>query len=104
MSDTPPSRINIKTQRSGTPPDNDWEKRLSPEEASWCLRQIELYCEGLYCVDSIRAAKIWKSSQMRRFRRIESSGCCGSTNFVAKRWNDRHSRQDIYLLGFNHSH
>lgn len=98
-------KLDVKKPRGpSTPPDNDWETRLTAEEAAWCFDQMTRHSEGLYCVDNHRAAKIWKSSQMRRFRRLESYGCCGSTNFVAKRWNSETNRYDIYLLGYNHGH
>ena len=57
-----------------------------------------------HCVDNFRAARMWISSQRRRFRRDRENGCCGSYDFVVKRWSFAKMRFDIYLLGFNYGH
>lgn len=56
------------------------------------------------CVNNYRAARMWKSAQRRRFRRQEVMGCCGSINWIAKRWSWSKLRWDLYLLGFNFGH
>ena len=101
----PPPRPVVKVPRGpSTPPNLDWERGMTPWEAKWCRQQIELRAKGLYCVDNYRAAQIWKSSQRRRFRKIEDLGCCGSDNWVERRWSISKGRWDYYLLGFNHGH
>lgn len=86
-------------------PDNNWEGRMSPEEVAWVWDQFSLHpLANEPCRDNFRAARVWKSSDMRRFRRMESSGCCGSVSWVAKRWNWKKLRRDVFLLGFNFGH
>lgn len=93
-----------------TEPDDNWESRMTPEEAQWCLENLRSEAckkaddgDPYYdCVDSFRAAQAWKSSQVRRFKRIRS--CCGSKEWVAYRWNWRKFRFDKYILGFNYGH
>ena len=93
-----------------TPPDHDWEKRMTPTEREWCLDQIykkldERTEDGwkVYdCADSFRAARAWKGSQVKRFKRIRS--CCGSAEWVAYKWNWIKFRLDKYILGFNYGH
>lgn len=83
---------------------------MSPDEARWCLTQIrrkvnEKDSDGnpIYdCADSFRAAQVWKSSQVRRFKRIRS--CCGCKEWIAHRWNEAKGRLDRYVLGFNYGH
>jgi hypothetical protein len=88
-----------------TPPDNNWESRMTPAECQWCWNRIsDKLNEQDYgkCVDSFRAARAWKGSQVKRFKRIRS--CCGSEEWVAYRWNWRKFRFDKYILGFNYGH
>jgi hypothetical protein len=92
------------------PPDDNWEARFSPAESNWCLRQLfreaskkdEDGNDFYSCVDSLRAARAWKSSDIRRFKRIRS--CCGSMEWVAFRWNWSKLRFDKFILGFNFGH
>ena len=93
--------------KHSTEPDDDWESRMEPWEVRWCWDQIEhefAHYDFGSCIDNYRAARMWVSSQRRRFRRMRLKGCCGSHNFVAKRWNGRKLRFDLYLLGFNYGH
>ena len=92
-------------QAMSTPPKN-WEETMTPKEVAWCERAIGLMVESFKepCVDNWRAARIWKSSQRRRFRKQERSGCCGSYSWIAHRWSQEKRRYDIYLLGFNFGH
>jgi hypothetical protein len=86
-------------------PDNDWEVRMDyPGELAWIWDELNHGRGDEPCVDNFRAARIWVSSQRRRFRRMEADGCCGSSSWVAKRWNWRKLRFDIYMLGFNFGH
>ncbi len=90
----------------GTPPDNNWESKMSKEERDFCWRKIRKYitANDLSCADNFRAARMWKSSDRRRFKRLRDSGCCGSANFVALRWSWTKMRFDVYLLGLNYGH
>ncbi len=90
-----------------------WEDTMTPREVRWCKRQIincatEIYWNSDYeeyaiCYPSIsnrRAARLWKSSQVRRFKKLR--GDYGSKEWVAYRWSWRKLRFDKYLLGFNY--
>lgn len=103
----PPAPVlpKVKVPRGpSTPPDDNWETRMSKDELRWIWDQFKLASKGLYCIDTHRAARIWKSSDKRRYNRIKDYGCCGSQDFIAKRWNPDKGRHDIFLLGFNHGH
>lgn len=103
----PPAPVlpKVKVPRGpSTPPDDEWEKRMTRYELLWIEDQFKLASKGLYCVDNYRAARVWKSSDKRRYNRIKDYGCCGSQDFIAKRWNQEKGRHDIFLLGFNHGH
>lgn len=87
-----------------------WEETMEPWEVRWCRDQIHKvlsqktedgYDLFMYA-DSFRAARMWKSSQMRRFRKART--CCGSHEWVVTRWSWRKLRFDKYLLGFNFGH
>jgi hypothetical protein len=90
----------------------DWEATMDPDEVKWCWLQIhdrakmidEENGEKIYgeCLDGFRAARMWKSSQRRRFVRLRT--CCGSCEWVKKRWSWRKVRWDYYWLGFNYGH
>ena len=56
------------------------------------------------CIDNYRAARIWKSSQRRRYFKQQSKGCCGFFDTIVQRWNPEKNRFDIYLIGFNYGH
>ena len=81
-----------------------WEETMTPDEVQWCLGElIAMDKEVDYpCTDSYRAARIWKSSQVRRFKRLRT--CCGSHEWTSKRWNWGKLRFDKYLFGFNYGH
>ena len=89
-------------------PGTDWRATMAPDEVAWCDEQISLVLaaggDEYDCVDNWRAARAWKSSQVRRFRRDARSGCCGSLEWIALRWSWRKLRWDRYLLGFNYGH
>lgn len=94
----------------------EWEETMTPEEVSFCKREIsnEMYRKYydedhkewflVYggCTGNCRAARLWKSSQVRRFRKLRS--CCGSKEWVVTRWSWKKFRFDKYLLGFNYGH
>ena len=77
---------------------------MSKDELLWIWDQFELASHGLFCIDNYRAARMWKSTDKRRYHRIKDYGCCGSQDFIAKRWNPDKGRHDLFLLGFNHGH
>ncbi len=79
---------------------------MTPSEVSFCLSMIDFYVahEGLDCVDNYRAARMWKSAQVRRFRKLEEKGCCGSATWIVSRFNWKKFRFDKYLIGCNYGH
>ena len=83
---------------------DDWEQTMTREEVDWCWKRINAeLADGYYsCADSCRAARAWKGSQVKRFKRLRS--CCGSKEWVAYRWSWKKMRHDKYILGFNFGH
>jgi hypothetical protein len=83
-----------------------WEETMDADEVRFCEQAIaeEVRRIGAYFVDNHRAARMWKSSQRKRFRKQREQGCCGSHDFVAQRWSPEKNRHDLYLLGFNYGH
>jgi hypothetical protein len=82
---------------------------MAPDELAWLeeeFTRVELAfdADGEACRDNHRAARVWKSSQMRRFVKQRNTGCCGSHEWVARRWSWPKLRWDLYLLGFNYGH
>lgn len=84
----------------------EWEETMDDEEVAFCMREIykEIDRVGADNPDNFRAARMWKSSQRRRYSKQRSHGCCGFHDFVAKRWSAAKGRHDLYLLGFNYGH
>ncbi|RQR87750.1 MULTISPECIES: hypothetical protein [unclassified Burkholderia] len=83
-----------------------WEETMDSDEVAFCMAAIdrEICAIGADFPDNFRAARMWKSSQRRRFSKQRNRGCCGSHDFVAKRWSWSKMRYDLYLLGFNYGH
>lgn len=85
----------------------NWEDTMTHDEVDWCWSQIRRILREDFptehCVDNFRAARVWKSSQMRRFRKQEAHGCCGSYNEIVIR-NYLFKKPDIYIVGFNYGH
>jgi len=83
-----------------------WEDTMDADEVEFCENAIaeEVRRIGAYFDDNHRAARMWISSQRRRFSKQRDRGCCGSHDFVAKRWSWSKMRYDLYLLGFNYGH
>ena len=82
-----------------------WQETMTQDEIDFIHKRFSIECnEYGYCVDNLRACRIWVSSQRRRFRKQESKGCCGSHNFIALKWNWKRWKHDIYLIGFNFGH
>ena len=82
---------------------------MSHDEVAFCESSIRtaVYYLGEplnLCVDNYRAARVWVSSQVRRFWRLERTGCCGSYNSIVRMWSWRKFRYDYYLIGFNYGH
>lgn len=84
----------------------EWESTMTPEEVQWCYSEIQDMIRSMNesCTDNFRAARIWVSSQRRRYRRDQGRGCCGSHDWLAQRWNCKKLRYDTYMLGFNYGH
>lgn len=87
-------------------PRKDWRDTMQPWEVDFCTREIDRFvlANELYCVDNYRAARMWVSSQMRRFRKQADDGCCGSAEWVVKRFNPSKLRWDLYIVGCNYGH
>ncbi|HDR9227819.1 TPA: hypothetical protein QDB19_004069 [Burkholderia vietnamiensis] len=83
-----------------------WQDTMSADEVQFCENAIadEIHRIEATCADNWRAARMWKSSQRRRFSKQREHGCCGSHDFVVKRWSWSKMRYDLYLLGFNYGH
>ena len=83
-----------------------WEETMEPWEVDFLYGEIREYVNqhGLYFADNFRAARCWVSSQRRRFRKIEAEGCCGSENWIVKRFNLKKMRVDKYMVGCNYGH
>jgi hypothetical protein len=82
--------------------DPRWESRMTLSESRWCWGRLYAEAQEHACVDGYRAAQAWKSTQVRRFKKLRT--CCGSKEWVEYRWNWRKLRFDKYLLGFNYGH
>lgn len=85
-----------------------WEETMTFDEAQWCINQIyAILAEDFpdeHCIDNFRAAKCGISSQMRRFRRYERRGCCGSYNKFVYKSRGWFKKPDLYIVGFNYGH
>lgn len=80
-----------------------WEETMTKEEVQWLRREMA-YIVNDPCKDNFRAARMWTSSQMRRFRKQESHGCCGSANKVVRNPNPIIPGKDMYIIGCNYGH
>lgn len=98
--------VRQKEKEAKTPIPKTWEETMSKEEVEWCYGEIGdmVVSMNVGGADNYRAARIWISSQTRRFRKLEAKGCCGSHNWMACRWNPEKKQYDKYLLGFNYGH
>ena len=86
-------------------PEKELEETMTPEEVKFCLNEIwKRAKEEEPCTDNFRAARLWKSSQRRRYRRYLRNGCCGFEDWVVQRWNPEKNRFDLYMVGFNYGH
>lgn len=75
-----------------------WEQALPPNIVLWADDVIRTESDGLNCVDNARVGKLG-SSQMRRYRRQQDGGCCGSSDFVRTGPDGKR-----YAIGFNFGH
>lgn len=85
----------------------DWEETMTKEEVDFIystFHQIISNDRDFYNCDNLRAARVWISSQRRRYRRQKESGCCGSYDTIVKKWNEEKQSFDLYMLGFNYGH
>lgn len=51
------------------------------------------------CIDNFRMARIWKSSDRKRYRREYNWGCCGYYDTIVEAPD-----KNIYLIGCNYGH
>lgn len=81
---------------------------MTDEEVQWCLSQIYYIIGTTFkdedCIDNFRAAKCGISSQMRRFKRDERRGCCGSHNEIVYKYNGPFAKPTTFIIGFNYGH
>lgn len=85
-----------------------WEETMDSSEIKLCLRQIQNEArryedsDNWVTVSGFRAARLWKSSQVRRFKKLEERDpSYYHIRFVAYRWSWKKFRFDKYLLGFS---
>lgn len=85
-----------------------WEETMTPEEVQWCIDRIYSIISYSFpdehCIDNFRAAKCGISSQMRRFRKYERNGCCGSHNEFVFKSNGLFRKPTQFIVGFNYGH
>lgn len=84
-----------------------WEETMTADEVAFCLAEIERETTtfDVGCgTDNWRAARLWKSSQRRRFFKLKQDGGCGQHDFIVERWSREKKRFDLYLLGFDYGH
>ena len=85
-----------------TEPDLDWANRLNPEELKFCIAELDKHSIDDVCVTDYRAARAWKGTDIRRFKKCRS--CCGSEEWVAYRWNLKKLKKNKFILGYNYGH
>jgi len=93
------ARFAVKEARC--PQEKSYEQFLSKDIARWAERRIQEEVEELEatCVDNWRVARLGNSPQMRRYRRQQKRGCCGSHDIIRKGPDG-----NKYMLGFNYGH
>lgn len=77
----------------------EWADVLPRRIVDWAHGELSSHAADEPCVDNSRVARVGISSQMRRFRRQEATGCCGSASF--ERVGPDGNR---YILGYNYGH
>ena len=90
-----------------TPPDDEWENHMPKEDVDFCMKAIaKLVDSGEFggCCDNFRGARKWKSSDLKRFKRISDSGCCGSFEKEIHRKEEETGKVDKFYIGFNYGH
>jgi len=80
----------------------NWVDTVPLPVSNWLLGRLEQYKNEMdeHCVDNYRAANVRKSSQMRRYRRDQKSGCCGFFDVKEVCPIDHNE----YIMGFNYGH
>lgn len=93
------ARIAVKEARC--PQEKSYEQFLPKDISSWAERHIQEEVEAMeaMCVDNWRVARLGNSPQMRRYRRQQKRGCCGSHDIIR-----RGPDGNTYMLGFNYGH
>lgn len=84
----------------------EWRETMTELEVEFCEAAIrrEVIRIKAYHIGDFRAARMWVSSQRRRFSRDREATMetCAQHDFIFTRWNWRKFRSDIYLLGFDY--
>ena len=96
-----------------TPP-KTWQETMEPWERQWCEWELESRKDSLrrefYGAPGLgfgneRAARAWKSSQVRRFKKLDGYGpeglCAQRLTWTRRRWSWRKFRFDKYLFGLD---
>lgn len=85
-----------------------WQDTMEPWEVEFLERIVEddqiVRADGgnfLFIPSDTRAARMWKSSQMRRFRKYREKECGIPIEWVVTKWSWRKFRFDKYLVGYN---
>lgn len=76
-----------------------WEQVLPDDIVRWAEVELRAAMVDEPCCDNTRVARMDSPSQMRRFRRQQEHGCCGSFDFERTGPDG-----NCYLLGFNYGH
>lgn len=79
----------------------DWERDLPADDVSWAQDEIsELFPREKYdCMDNVRVADKSMKRSVRRYRKQQSNGCCGSCDIEVPRGDGR-----VFMIGCNYGH
>jgi hypothetical protein len=77
-----------------------WEDFFSPMEIRWLKKQFRDLTWDLDFVDNYRVADKAKRNQVRRYKKWQARGCCGSVDVERFCWFNLRT----YLLGCNYGH
>lgn len=76
-----------------------WDEVLPSHIVRWATETLREEAKGQEYVDNYRVAQCGKSSQKRRYRKQQSTGCCGSRDFIRVGPDG-----NKYMLGYNYGH
>lgn len=77
-----------------------WRDQFTKLELVWLDDQIDKLINNLECVDNIRVADSSRKKQVRRYKKQQQLGCCGSLD-TAKYCS---TNGKTYLIGCNYGH